>query len=452
MDEAEKYQQRLQAIAEKRRMQEEEEKVRREMEEEWLKLAQDKRKSRREQWLMEATPSSAEDPKLQSVVSTPQTTEQHAEETQSSERQMNKDVEKTETISEESSQIGENEPSIHSTDNTEKPAQAYLGEEEKNVLGVLEVEVEGNLLSKAAQEDTEEKRNTKTEEQEVAQLAMDLPHHLLQHNKTPDEARDSLADRKMELIMAEDDAEVEEEEWEMVNCSPEEGLDMVLTCDLTQAQTDSSLGHKGDGAVLKVEQVFIMDEVEDLEIGASEVLSLVVAEKSSDLQNTSCESWSERSQEERPPEGALQNLCFEKGAHIGTSAPLQELSNVSGVISDESPECKQNLPHLPAHTTQAVKEILGDETEYKGDQDISASRIVKMEWKEASGPEDEVFQYIPLDRKREKSPPVLQREMVAQSIEQESEIQTLMPPSTTPNRAETVTSTKRKTCHCCTVM
>ncbi|XP_026772994.3 uncharacterized protein DDB_G0290301 isoform X2 [Pangasianodon hypophthalmus] len=454
MDEAEKYQQRLQAIAEKRRMQEEEEKVRREMEEERLKLAQDKRKSRREQWLMEATPSSAEDPKLQSVVSTPQTTEQRAEEIQSSERQMKTDVEKSETMNEESSQIGENEPSVHSTDNTEKPAQEYLGEEERNVLGVLEVEVEveGNLLSKAAQEDTEEKRNAKTEEQEVAQLAMDLPHHLLQHNKTPDEALNSLADRKMELIMAEDDAEVEEEEWEMVNCSPEEGLDMVLTCDLTQAQTDSSLGHKGDGAVLKVEQVFIMDEEEDLEIGASEVLSLVVAEKSSDLQDTSCEFQSERSQEERPPEGALQTPCFGKGALVGTSAPLQELSNVSGIISEESPECKQPLLHLPVHTSQAVKEILGDNTEYKGDQGISASRIVKMEWKETSGPEDEVFQYIPLDRKREKSPPVLQREMVAQSIEQESEIQTLMPPSATPNRAETVTSTKRKTCHCCTVM
>ncbi|MCJ8739384.1 hypothetical protein PDJAM_G00046510 [Pangasius djambal] len=449
MDEAEKYQQRLQAIAEKRRMQEDEEKVRREMEEEWLKLAQHKRKSLREQWLMEATPSSAEDPKLLSVVSTPQTTEQRAEETQSSERPMKKDVEKTEATNEESSQIGENEPSVHSADNTEKPAQEYLGEEEKNVLGVLEVEVEGNLLSESAQEDTGEKRNAKTEEQEADQLAVDLPHHLLQHNKTPDEACDSLADRTMELIIAEDDAEVEEEEWEMVNCSPEEGLDLVPTSDLTQAQTESSLGHEGDGAVLKVEQVFIMDEEEDLEIGASEVLSLVVAEKSSDLQGTSCESRAERSREERPPEGALQTLSFEKGAHAGTSAPLQELSNVSCIISEESPECKQNLPHFPAHTTRALK---GDNTEYKGDQGISASRIVKTEWKEASGPEDEVFQYIPLERKRETSPPVLQRKMVAQSTEQESEIQTLMPPSATPNRAETVTSTKRKTCHCCTVM
>lgn len=328
------------------------------------------------------------------------------------------------------------------------------------MLGVLEVEEERNLLSEAAEEDTEEKREVKTEEREVDQLAtdaaepIDLPHHTLQHYKTPDKAYGSLADRKTELIMAEENTEVEEEEWEMVNSSPEESLDLVLTSDFTQAQTGSGLGHKGDGAGLKVEQVFIVDE-DDVELSAYEELNLVVAEKKSDLEDASCESQSERSQEERCPEGALQTLCFEKGAHAGTFAPLQELSSVSGIISEEPPvysvECKQNLPHLPAHTTHTLEEVLGGNTEYKGDQNISANTIVKVECKEASGPEDEVFQYISLDRKREKSPPVLQREIVAQSTEQESEIQILMPPSVIPNRAETVTSTK-KTCHCCTVM
>ncbi|XP_067315123.1 paralemmin-3 isoform X2 [Pseudorasbora parva] len=51
--EAEKYQQRLQAIAEKRRIQEEQERARREMEDERLRLQQLKRKSLRDQWLME---------------------------------------------------------------------------------------------------------------------------------------------------------------------------------------------------------------------------------------------------------------------------------------------------------------------------------------------------------------------------------------------------------------
>ncbi|KAF3687543.1 Paralemmin-3 Precursor [Channa argus] len=58
MDEAEKYKQRLEAIAEKRRLQEEQDRARREMEDERLRLQQLKRKSLRDQWLMEGAPLS----------------------------------------------------------------------------------------------------------------------------------------------------------------------------------------------------------------------------------------------------------------------------------------------------------------------------------------------------------------------------------------------------------
>ncbi|XP_033938503.1 paralemmin-3 [Pseudochaenichthys georgianus] len=58
MDETEKYKQRLEAIAEKRRLQEEQDRERREMEDEKLRLQQLKRKSLRDQWLMEAPPLS----------------------------------------------------------------------------------------------------------------------------------------------------------------------------------------------------------------------------------------------------------------------------------------------------------------------------------------------------------------------------------------------------------
>ncbi|XP_055770347.1 paralemmin-3-like isoform X1 [Salvelinus fontinalis] len=62
MDEAEKYTQRLQAITEKRRLQEEQERAKREMEEERLRLQQLKRKSLRDQWLMDgpSSPTSSE--------------------------------------------------------------------------------------------------------------------------------------------------------------------------------------------------------------------------------------------------------------------------------------------------------------------------------------------------------------------------------------------------------
>ncbi|KAF7668106.1 hypothetical protein LDENG_00032490 [Lucifuga dentata] len=66
MDEAEKYQQRLQAIAEKRRLQEDQDRARREMEDEKLRLQQLKRKSLRDQWLMDAAPVSPTSPDAQS--------------------------------------------------------------------------------------------------------------------------------------------------------------------------------------------------------------------------------------------------------------------------------------------------------------------------------------------------------------------------------------------------
>ncbi|XP_067115662.1 paralemmin-3 isoform X2 [Osmerus mordax] len=69
MDETDKYQQRLQAIAEKRRLQEEEERAKREMEEEKLRLQQLKRKSLRDQWLMEGPPQSPTSPDSQAPLS-----------------------------------------------------------------------------------------------------------------------------------------------------------------------------------------------------------------------------------------------------------------------------------------------------------------------------------------------------------------------------------------------
>ncbi|KAK7929962.1 hypothetical protein WMY93_006357 [Mugilogobius chulae] len=58
MDEAEKYKQRLEAIAEKRRLVEEQERAKRDMEDERIRLQQLKRKSLRDQWLMEGPPLS----------------------------------------------------------------------------------------------------------------------------------------------------------------------------------------------------------------------------------------------------------------------------------------------------------------------------------------------------------------------------------------------------------
>ncbi|XP_064818387.1 paralemmin-3 isoform X2 [Oncorhynchus masou masou] len=97
MDEAEKYKQRLQAITEKRRLQEEQERAKREMEEERLRLQQLKRKSLRDQWLMDgpSSPTSSE-PRSPLWGSQAQEMEQHIDKLQTESQQLAEEEEKLE--------------------------------------------------------------------------------------------------------------------------------------------------------------------------------------------------------------------------------------------------------------------------------------------------------------------------------------------------------------------
>ncbi|KAM4603583.1 paralemmin-3 isoform 2-T2 [Polymixia lowei] len=99
MDEAEKYQQRLQAIAEKRRVQEEQDRAKREMEDEKLRLQQLKRKSLRDQWLMEGpplSPTSSDDQSPRSPLwgSQAQEIEKHIDKLQTESQQLAEEEEK----------------------------------------------------------------------------------------------------------------------------------------------------------------------------------------------------------------------------------------------------------------------------------------------------------------------------------------------------------------------
>ncbi|KAL6477067.1 hypothetical protein MHYP_G00155660 [Metynnis hypsauchen] len=600
MDEAEKYQQRLQAIAEKRRAQEEEDRARREMEEEWLKLAQRKRKSLRDQWLMEPTPSSTEASGTQTA---PWTPTQTAEETQSTQKEIKEEDEKTANMNDEQpSPFMKTEPSDLSENNKGEPTQANSGEQEKaagatfetvvasnpgvllqkgplerSVLGVLEIQVERDPktgattiksmapLSSAALDATgqavfddgrrtvhavgevegnqhseeelsqilnaisevgmqtildgvaitcnkeqgeQKEKKAETGEPEVEQSSEDvwepaaLTHDPLQQEKKqhgssavskPEEEEGGLNERRD--VVAEEEWDkgkvrkgevgVEEDEWEGVNCRPEEGLDPVVLTFLgfTQVQTGSGLGYEDEGRLLKVEQIFIASD-EDSKVDPSEELSPITAEKILEHEeSTKCEesqpepsvslaSYSERTREETPPEVTLQMVCFDVELGAGVSVPLQELSNVSDIMDsqeaaeDSVTEVQHNLPHIPTETTNVAgdaKEVLRDSTEavtenieeqgiFTSRTGVEAQRVVKLEGKHESDLEDEVFQDVPLDGNGETSQTLIEGETVAQSAEQEPEIQTLVSPSVILNRAGGETSTKNKTCQCCTVM
>ncbi|XP_072550372.1 uncharacterized protein [Salminus brasiliensis] len=570
MDEAEKYQQRLQAIAEKRRAQEEEDRVRRETEEEWLKLAQRKRKSLRDQWLMEPMPSSAEASGTGTAPWPPTSkTEESAKDTQ---KEIKEEGDKTTNMSDEQpsqiSEMTENEPSSLS-ENTENASQANPREEEeeeevlnpevllqngqleRSVLGVLEIKVERDLKTgattiksmapkpAAALEGTgeavfddgrrtvhavggvednqhsekdlsqilnaisevgmqtilgsvaitcneelggEKERKAETGDPEVKQTS-ELTHDALQQDDTSDslavcktEAEEPGVNERRDGVDREEkldgEAKVQEEDWEMVNCRPEEGLDPVVLSFLgfTQVQAGSGLGFAAEGAVLKVEDVLIAGE-EDVEMGLSGELGPVTVENQSEREESpKCEESAASSAscpEEIPPEGTLQAVPFAgTGAGTGISVALQEMNNVSDIMdskesTEDSTEAQQSLPCISSDTREVIKEDIKDVLEDSAEAEEQGAHIARtvvevkaaeeMEIKHGSNLEDEVFEDIPLDGNKETSQTVRQRATVAQSIEEEPEIQALVSPSVAPNRAGGEAA-KRKTCQCCTVM
>ncbi|XP_054463849.1 paralemmin-2-like [Anoplopoma fimbria] len=153
MDEAEKYQQRLQAIAERRRRQEEEERLTRDTEEEWLKTAQEKRKHLREQWLSEASPV-LDEPTTGEQTESQQTPEDEEaadarEEEQASQEEHKESVNCTAAVrthdqagSDEDEQEVNKEAEDHFSIQMAQRMFHESGQEGRSVLGMLAVQVE----------------------------------------------------------------------------------------------------------------------------------------------------------------------------------------------------------------------------------------------------------------------------------------------------------------------
>ncbi|KAL6455777.1 hypothetical protein MHYP_G00356280 [Metynnis hypsauchen] len=127
MDEAEKYQQRLQAIAEKRRLQEEQDRAKRALEDEKIRLQQQKRKSLRDQWLMEGPPTSPDSAGPRSPLwgSKAQQIEAHIEKLQSETERLGEAVERLQDQIENSSDS--TQPHASHDSDTEGDAAATAG-------------------------------------------------------------------------------------------------------------------------------------------------------------------------------------------------------------------------------------------------------------------------------------------------------------------------------------
>ncbi|KAM6972442.1 paralemmin-3 [Aplochiton taeniatus] len=160
MDETEKYQQRLQAIAEKRRLQDEQEKAKREMEEERLRLQQLKRKSLRDQWLMEGPPlspsaSDSQTPHSPLWGSTAQAMEQHIDKLESESQRLAEEEGKLQEQLAEGQTVGNSLVHMHAPTTPFRRAEGGL---EKNL--IQSMNGAESVLTNGKQEEGEANHNT----------------------------------------------------------------------------------------------------------------------------------------------------------------------------------------------------------------------------------------------------------------------------------------------------
>ncbi|XP_005748992.1 paralemmin-3 isoform X3 [Pundamilia nyererei] len=168
MDEAEKYKQRIEAIAEKRRLQEEQDRSRREKEDEKLRLRQFKRKSLREQWLMEGAPLSPTSLDAESLHSPPwsaqaQHMEEHIEKSQSENKQLADEQEKLEQRTED----GETVKMLHAGDETSESDTEIYQEAPLDENGVIVTNGVENTEVSASDENNQSLTNGPTSDVSV---------------------------------------------------------------------------------------------------------------------------------------------------------------------------------------------------------------------------------------------------------------------------------------------
>uniref|UniRef100_UPI0037E96CF0 paralemmin-3 n=1 Tax=Semicossyphus pulcher TaxID=241346 RepID=UPI0037E96CF0 len=238
MDETEKYKQRLEAIAEKRRLQEEQDKAKREMEDEKLRLQQLKRKSLRDQWLMEAAPLSPTSPDAQSPRS-PLWGSQAQE--------MEKRIDKLES---ESQRLAEEEEKLKEQmedGQTEAERAAEAGAE------IVQDAVVQNGENNATESETAEDEG-KTDQSPLldetaavltngrADLEVDSNHHAVEESNQP---------TSNGLVVASED---------VINMEPDPGLSL---CEVSNVNIEEEEEEEGT-LVMRAERVIITDEGDDV--------------------------------------------------------------------------------------------------------------------------------------------------------------------------------------------
>ncbi|XP_030637956.1 paralemmin-3 [Chanos chanos] len=467
MDEAVKYQQRLQAIAEKRRLQEEEDRARREMEEERLRLQQLKRKSLRDQWLMEGPPTSPDSSGPRSPLWGPQAQEMEAriEKLQSETERGAQEKEKQQQHMKDDSAVNDSNGGVQGNSKGDAGAEEVAADSESSPSG--EITENGKIEREEASLNADDGQSSQEESAQIhngadtaAETATNvaLVNGAVEGEKVHDPSdQDGLPHTNG--LTSEQTASV----------GIGEGAVTLTFLGYSEAEPGQGVSEDDDcGAVIRAERVIITDEGDELpdeqpDPSANETEeSTVPAESLESPESTEVEPHLETSADaekkteetETKVTESAENTAdameteIEKSEGGGVEAQVSDISEAQ--LQAETLEGSVATSQVPVYsTTEPSVTPRAD-----GEEEVAQADPIKDDDTEVSGQDATgQFQEVPLDGATDVKEPTAKQQ--TPSAEEEPLLSSKATPLTetqTPSRAEAEGTPKRKTCQCCSVM
>lgn len=436
--EAEKYQQRLQAIAEKRRMQEEQERARREMEDERLRLQQLKRKSLRDQWLMEGPPTSPDSAGPRSPLwgSKAQEIETHINKLQAtSEHLAEEEVKLKKLIDGTSAQSGTDVQTHH---------------KDEPLLECVETAVAETTPNGPIVENGKEKKKD------------DSVHAVNHEEHEPTDAKTE-TDTKTSSAVTNGNVDGDDSSVNGFSSYPAQGIGaagITMTfLGFKEAEPGQGVDEDDDGgAIIRAERVIITDEGEEIpeeeltddknqdastESMASKEETEDEMEKAEDTSPEEIVLDAEGEKEQEYIDTQVQNVTLDTSADLNEEGEMEkELESVDTQVQNlsvdtEALQVSVNYTTRPSPVTKPKVEIDTTESQVTKVEEALASTCISLSQ----------FQEVPLDESNVGTEKLQVEQEPLLTSKTAAQLDTSL-----PNRAEETGGPKRKTCQCCSIM
>ncbi|XP_051563713.1 paralemmin-1-like [Myxocyprinus asiaticus] len=456
--EAETYQQRLQAIAEKRQKQEEQERIRREKEEERLRLQQLKRKSLRDQWLMEGPPTSPDSTGPRSPLWGPkaQEIEKHIEKLQAtSEWLAEEEVKLNKHIEDGPAQTGADAATHNKVETAVVPVET-----------VAETAPNGPIMKNGKDEKKDDPVHTENHNSDEAGPVVDVK--VKAATTTPSAVVNGSMEGEYSHNTPEQDEEPHTNSLAIHSLEGYDAGGITMTfLGFKEAEPGQGVSEDDDvGAIIRAERVIITDEGEEIaedDTSMTEESAMPVANEDT-LRST--EEMGDVEETENHPEASADiELAGSSEVSLNLESPAEKVVTNLTVGED------QMDPELPE--TQLQNETLDGAIEvsqvpvYSTTQPSPTTRPkAEGEAVESQPPKEEEavvaihislsqFQEVPLDGVGETAEPSTKAGTGRPTAEQEPLLvskASAQLDTSSPNQPEDAGVPKQKTCQCCSII